>query len=482
MTREAMVNRQTLNRIALGVLVVITWLVVLLRIQPWPFSDYGVFLSVARRLNSGDVLYQGIWDNKDPFVYYSLAILQPLGQPGLWALEALWFVLAALSIYLISRRYGMSRSWSVLLGAVATPIVIIPFHYFPGTTHLPGISLSLVALALAISGRFGASGIALGLLFFFKLSMLPIALAGLAIVLLKRHSYRQLVPLAWGSVITLAVGFTIVTLRGELLAYLDSLVHNFTYSQTNTATGGTGPGAAISERITVLTDTHVLITVITIAGALAITASRRRTTEMWDVAAGTYLMAVLLIVMIGKFPHHAQVLGVSAALVLIVLALSFESLRDSKPLVSSTLVILLAVALAGVPYVKGYRDALLNPQGTWAAMTSVDPATQDLLSSGPPRSFAIVQGGGLPRSTGLEEWDLVCRHIAQRPWESAELLQESLDCFPNADVLLLPADFAPAAEPPAYANFTESVARLVQDDYVCSDASESTVCVRRSLS
>jgi len=474
-----MFHRSALNRIALAALVAVTWVVVLFRIQPWPFSDYAVFLAVARRLNAGEVLYEGIWDNKDPLVYYSIALLQGLGQPALWALEALWFIIAGLSIYVISRRYSISQSWSIFLGAVATPIILIPFHYFPGTTHLPGVALSLAAIALMITGRFAASGVALGFLFFFKLSMLPIAIAGIAIIVIQQRSRRDLMPLGLGTVITLAIGGVILVIRGEFIPYLNSLLHNFTYSQTNTATGGTGPLASISERIEVLTDVHVLITTATIAAALAITAPRRRTLQLWDVTTGTFVVAMLSIVAIGKFPHHAQVLGLSAALVTVVLALRFTSLRTGAPLLGAVLGLVFAIALTGLPYVKGYRDALINPQGTWVAMTSVDSSTQDLLDSGPPRSFAIVQGGGLPRSPGLEDWDLVCRHIAQRPWESAELLQESLDCFPTADVLLVPQGFTPASEPEAYADFTKSVDTLLRNDYECSDASQSTVCVKK---
>lgn len=103
-----MIDRRILDRTALGVLMVLTWVVVLVRIQPWPFSDYAVFLTVARRLSAGDVLYQGIWDNKDPFVYYSIALLQDLGQPALWALETLWFVLASAAIFAIARSYRLS--------------------------------------------------------------------------------------------------------------------------------------------------------------------------------------------------------------------------------------------------------------------------------------------------------------------------------------------------------------------------------------
>jgi len=93
----------TFHRIGLAFALMTTWFVVLLRIQPWPFSDYAVFLAVGQRLRAGDVLYSGIWDNKDPFVYYSIAALQGIGQPALWALEASWFVIASVSIYSIAR-------------------------------------------------------------------------------------------------------------------------------------------------------------------------------------------------------------------------------------------------------------------------------------------------------------------------------------------------------------------------------------------
>jgi len=468
----------TFQRIGRAVALATTWFVVLLRIQPWPFSDYAVFLAVGQRLRAGDVLYSGIWDNKDPFVYYSIAALQGIGQPALWALEAAWFVIASVSIYSIARTYLLPRSWARLLGGVLTPIILIPFHYFPGTTHIPGVALSLAALALFLGNRCAITGIALGLLILFKLSMLPIALVGLAVLVLRRRSWRSLLPIGIGGALTVSAGLLIVTIRGELGPYLASLVHNFTYSQTNTETGGTGLLAVMAERLTVLTDMNVAVTIALIAILLAITVNQRKHIELWDVTAASFLTALVLILAIGKFPHHAQVLGVSAALAIVVLALATGRAREAQPFIASAVAVLIALALAGIPDPKGYRDALVNYQGTWNAMTTIDPSTQDLLDSGGPRKFAIVQGGGLPRSPGLEDWELACRHIAQRPWESDELLSESLECFPTAEVLMIPRGFTPASEPPAYRRFTESVAELLERDYVCTDASSSTLCVR----
>ncbi len=474
-----MLIHRTFTRLGLGISIVITWLVVLLRIQPWPFSDYLVFLAVARRLHAGDVLYEGVWDNKDPFAYYSIALVQDLGQPALWALEAAWFLIAAFSIYLIARHFALSRHWSLFIGAVLVPIALIPFHYFPGTTHLPGISLSLLTLATFLGKRYALSGIALGLLFFFKLTMLPIPLIAIAVIALRHRRPRTLIPVVLGSLITVGIGAVVIAVRGEFVPYLGSLLHNFIYSQTNTQSGATGIAASVTERLTVFSDVHVLITIVVIGLILAITFTRGHRNDEWILTATTFVLGVLSIAAIGKFPHHAQVLGVSAALALITFAVAFSQLRQARPVFTAVILLVIAIGLTGGPYLKGYVDALRNPQGTWNSMTTIDPATQDLLDRGPPRSFAVVQGAGMPRSPGLEDWDLACRHLAQRPWESAELLQESLDCFPTADVLLIPRDFTVSPEPPAYRRFLQGVQALLNEEYVCTPGIANTVCTRR---
>lgn len=473
-----MLTRRTVARLGVGLSIAAAWTVILLRIQPWPFSDYGVFLAVARRLAAGDVLYQGVWDNKDPFVYYSIALAQPLGQLGLWALETLWFVIASISTYAISRHYFLSRYWSLLIGAVLVPVALLPFHYFPGTTHLPAVALSLSGIALFLAHRQLLTGGALGLLFFFKLTMVPVAVVAILVIALRQRSPRALVPTSLAALITLGVGAVVLALRGEFAAYLASLVHNVAYSQTNTDSGATGIEAVITERLTVFSDIHVLITIITILVVLITTLLRSGTSEIWFLAASTFVVGLASIAVIGKFPHHGQVLGVSAALTLVACTVAVQRLRDATPLLAVGLLVAITVGLTGWPSTKGYRDALRNPQGTWISMTTIDSATLDLTDSGPPRSFAVVEGAGIPRSAGLEAWDLVCRHLAQRPWESDELLSESLECFPSAEVLLAPRDFTTANSPEAFSQFTANVARLLKEEYTCVPATANTVCTR----
>ncbi len=478
-TAEGTRTRNHLAWASLGIAGLAAWLVVILRVQPWPFSDYAAFLAVARRLNAGDVLYQEIWDNKDPFVYYSLALLQDIGQPALWALEVAWFLIAAIAVYAIARRYGLEPTWAFLAGGILTPLVLIPFHYFPGTTHLPGVALSLAAIAAFTRQRGFLAGVAIGFLWFFKLSMLPIPLVAIAVIAFHQRRPDIVTRALAGLGAVLAAGLVILLLRAEFIPYVDSLIANFTYAQTNTQTGGSNASAIVSERLAVLTDPHVLITAITILVIVLVTARSWRTNQLWQLTTATFATGALLIIAIGKFPHHAQVLGVSAALAIVLVLTSLGSRRHARPIASTALAALVTLALTGLPDLTGYRDSLVNWRGTWQSMTERDPYSADLFAGAEPSTYAIVQGGGLPRSPGLEEWDLVCRHIAQRPWESAELLQESLDCFPNAEVLLLPRDFAPANEPEDFAAFTRSVADLIASDYICVEGRVSTVCSRR---
>src|SRR4029078_7930907 len=62
-----------------------------LRVTPQVWGDPGVWLSVAARLLDGDRLYADVFDNKDPFFFYSYALsLRVAGVRGPFALEVVW--------------------------------------------------------------------------------------------------------------------------------------------------------------------------------------------------------------------------------------------------------------------------------------------------------------------------------------------------------------------------------------------------------
>src|SRR6188472_2767112 len=80
-----------------------------LRVTPQVWGDPGVWLSVAARLLDGDRLYADVFDNKDPFFFYSYAVaLRVAGVRGPFILEVVWLALgtAALAMALRALRVG----------------------------------------------------------------------------------------------------------------------------------------------------------------------------------------------------------------------------------------------------------------------------------------------------------------------------------------------------------------------------------------
>src|SRR5262249_25051251 len=137
--------------------------------------DRGVFVSVAERLLAGDKLYKTVFDNKDPFFYYLIAFQRWTGGSGEFIFEVITLVLTSLSAYVIVLSTS-HRAIAILVGVLATPVILTGAFYVPGFTHLPGSFLCLAVLALATSGLYGWSGAAIGALFFTKIIMAPVAL------------------------------------------------------------------------------------------------------------------------------------------------------------------------------------------------------------------------------------------------------------------------------------------------------------------
>ena len=62
-------------KITVGVLAAFTWVLVAGMTFPRAITggvaDYGFFTAIAERMRAGDTLYVEVWDNKDPFVFFS---------------------------------------------------------------------------------------------------------------------------------------------------------------------------------------------------------------------------------------------------------------------------------------------------------------------------------------------------------------------------------------------------------------------------
>lgn len=142
--------------------------------------------------------------------------------------------------------------------------------------------------------------------------------------------------------------------------------------------------------------------------------------------------------------------------------------------------ILVTALLMGLPNFGRWKDALIDYSGTWNSMTTIDPATEAALSIRGPQTFAVIgQGGVLPRSSGLEEWTLQCRHLAQRPWESELILSETMECLSGSNVILVSVDRDTMRAPQPYVDFVQATNDLLRAEYLCSTINPYDVCVRQ---
>ena len=474
----------------------LTWVLVTLRAQPWPFSDYGVFLAVGRQLHAGATLYDGVWDNKDPLIYFTIALAQYGGQIGLWVLEMGWIVTAAVATYSLSRSVGVGVRLASCVGMIAAPLITVGAFYFPGSSNVPAVALTLVALALITRDRPVLAGVALGALALIKLVALPVAIVVVAILMTRRRSTGAITPLLLGTSTTIAIIGTVLVVRGELLPYLKSLSANLTYAQTSTGAVQSGLTGSLDERLRVFFDSHVLIALIAISlmllGTAWVLARRSRQPrsndpgpksiwEPWWIAVGALASSLFVLIAVAKFPHHAEVLAVPAILALVVLASTVTAggqLRSPGVLAIGAILVL-AFLLAGAPDMKPWRDALMNAQGTWQSMTETDPATEAITSNSLPGAFAVVgQGGTLPRSPAIEPWRLTCPRFAQRPWESEEIFATTLACLPTVQTILVTGDAVADPAFPEYRVFLTRVQEILMDGFECMPVEPGRICTR----
>jgi len=91
----------------------------------------------------------------------------------------------------------------------------------------------------------------------------------------------------------------------------------------------------------------------------------------------------------------------------------------------------------------------------------------------------VGRGNLLPRSPGLGNWELACRHMAQRPFNPTSMFEETLECLPSAERIVVTRDYDRDTAFPAYVEFYDSVESLLQQDYECEEIKGFRVCERR---
>ena len=338
----------------------LTWFVLAPRLVPTNDFDRGIFVSVAERLLAGDILYAQVYDNKEPFFYYFVAGQRWIGPIAEFLAELLLFVVAAASAYSIACRLASKRA-AFAIAFVAIPIILTGAFYWAGYTHLPGISLCLAAFALSLRGRLAAAGVALGLLAFTKLIMLPMALA-LVMCALAFEQFLPAIRLWISLVLTLVVGSTLLMIRSEFYPFLDVMRLNFTYSHNQLV-------ASFADRFQMLASENLTVILLSIVvgmlvALLARSPNDRALTLMGSATLIALTLALLTLALAGVWNHHAQILYVPAALVAISLAPRLvTALNQSQAVLAVLLVVCFSLLLGGVTNLRSVYGQSISEVG-----------------------------------------------------------------------------------------------------------------------
>lgn len=479
--------------VIISVLVVWVFTVSVTVPQLWPGNfDYGFFTAVAERLRAGDTLYEQVWDNKDPFIFYSIAIARTFGPLGAWLLELLWVAATSLAVLAIARRVHLGWWNSVFVAFAATPVAVLGVPYFMGSSHLPGIALSLAALALVMHKRFWLAGIPIALLVFFKFVMLPLAFAVVIAWAVVNKDQRLVLRTAGSCALTTAVIAVVLAIRGELVGFITTQIDNILYSQSPIVDAAyTGLFQKVAQHIVILVNPNVLAVEITTVVVLAITwfvlrrsNSSRETSSvnnlraLWWTAVVAFVVSGGIIAATGKWLHHAEVFVVSSALVLVLVVVLLARVK-SPGIVLVLVTLVVAYLLAGRPAPSWYADQVRDVGSKWANAQQVDELTAILLPLEASSVAFVGRGNLLPRSPGLQEWTLTCRHMAQRPFNPPSMFTETLECLPGAQRIVVTRDYERDTAFPAYAQFYDAVEALLAQDYSCQEANGFRVCERR---
>jgi hypothetical protein len=466
-------------------LAVATWWVLAFRVLGGVDADYGGFVTVAERLLAGDRLYADVYDNKDPLIYYTLAGSRFLTPLGSWFLNIAWMVVGSFALWVTGRQLGLPRRGAFLMAAVATPVALAGASYFPAASHIPGVVMTVVALAAALDRRWLIAGLAVAAVVGLKLIMAPMALAVVLGVAIYRRAATHLVLVAIGVGAGVALLLMVLALRGELLPYVDSLRLNTVYSQ---AAAGSSEGImAIRNHLARVMDEANRVTLLGISlsiflgWALLHPQSPRRAATLFALLAalGTLAYSLVVIAITGLWGHHGLILIVPALLALTGLLLSHQWPLMGIPIRSLPFFLLLMWLLSGATPPGAYVASLEYARANIYSHLQPGDESQAIASSGSATTYMRVgnarEGG---HAYGLRDWTLACPRIYQEVWEARELLQPTLDCLPAANVILISKEVQRLPEFPDWSAYVAGVEALVAKDYVCHQTDAGRVCRR----
>ena len=462
----------------------VTWVLLFFRVNPVPLGDYGVFTTVAERLVAGDRLYVDVWDNKEPVFFYLLAVGRLLSPLSGWLIEFLWFGVAAIASYAISIRLGMTIRRSTLMSGIGVPMIFAGAPYEAGSSHIPGLALSLVAIAFLQGRHPFLAGLILGVLPFLKVLVFPVIALGMATLLLLSWNARRSLLAVLGSILGAVLISLLVYARGEWRGLLDS-TFGYNTSYPNLLVENSSLWNSTLQHLDNVFERPALIstgTTIVLIVAVLILSPRQGSQAINSLhlaltAAVSLIASVLVLGGTGLWFHHAMVLAVPSTLALLSFAAALPW-RDQ--LGTFSILFALSYLLAGMPSPDRVIHKLEFARGDIRLqVTTPDIPLPDLRSN--ERTIARV-GGGNEIGWGrlIRGWDLACPNFHQHAWESQEWLSRTLKCLPEAKVVYVSrGELIPTETPSPWDDYLISVEELLQHHYTCIEVFGGNLCRQR---
>ena len=455
-------------------------------------SDGGIFLSTTAGIRRGLPLYTGVWDNKDPLFDGAMALFASVLPVLAFVMDWFWLPVAAVGTVLIARRV-VSLPTALLVGCVATPLLLIGPAYLPGLTNTPGTAVALLCLGLLINRWHLRAGIAMGVLLFLKIIAFPAvllcALALLAFPTLRRGLLRVGGGLLFGAV----AGVGLMAVLGWLPGYVTMLQRNLAYSRD--AIVYFGYPNSPSGHLTMLGREWAATGWLAAAGLAAIlvaagvTLGVRRVrvppdellTVVWLVICTVGIGAALAMTYL--WVHHAQVVSLVAVMAVVVLAQLVEPIRWR--VLSWILILVGTFVLSGwstpAQQLDVYRGRVASFGATWADIDVVSKEAL-LLNNVPAATFTFARLGTNDDRGFL--WDtregviLGCPEFHVYDFSPTEEYTRIDDCLRTVDVILKADSFDAFASPGNIGN-VPSILDYVRINFTCIRLDDRQLCTRK---
>ena len=461
-----------------GLVAVATWIFTISRAVPLRNGDRGVFVSMAERLAAGDVLYEDVWDNKEPLFFWTLS-LGRLVSPGMdVVIEVAWIAAASVAIFFAARSAGAQNLLAAAAGFLATPLILTGAVYHAGFSHLPATAVFLAIAALALSRQWLFAGGLVPVLALYKIITVPMGLAVLIAALVVLGNKR-----AWLQTVLSALGISAALLlllaaRGELLGFLELVWSNIGYSQQPLADAYQVPIWSHLEPVMV----HGAVISIAATGLAILVVQTPRGSEfrvLKLITVWSLLAAVGITALTGLWEHHAQLFYGPAALAGVLVAGALQKLSLSW-VTGLSAIFLTGIVLSGGLSARETIDSGLSAPTRWADLFRVSQAAEDVRQLDSNLTYMrLGSNTGDSHAYGLRDYDFACYQFVQYYYDLPETLDYIPTCLPTADIVIVDNSLRERPGADRWNDYVSESRSVLAQSFDCVPRDYGELCRRR---